>query len=205
MRISVPPSGKNSTWYAHLLFDQVEAKSFFGPNPKPDLRVRVIGNAVDGIRIKIDSVGSHRVNFSTGSPYIQLKCDDFWFIPQGKAQHGVPTEISNGTLTISHVPESLVSIYGRKLLADRRRDLAMAMQKSLVDEPKYRQNLDVPAAARSVSAARTDLAFFRAAAQKAIEELYEAAEVERAAGRDVTINISATGKVSVRIVTEVEI
>jgi hypothetical protein len=213
MRISIPPSGRTSTWYAHLLFDEHEKKRFFGNRAEVD-RVCVKGNAYDGLRIKLDAHGSHRVIFGSGSPYIALKCDDFYFLSQGKGQGGTQTSFERDGSILVTIPESYIGMTGRKILADRRaetiKNLETPPQHRRVDPERqqfpthpiyqklgviYQQPVDPLA----------KLTQLRDAATRSITEMFAEARRIDPNGGMLDVRVLPDGTIKIKAITEMEI
>lgn len=207
MRISIPPSGRTGTWYAHLLFDEHESRRFFGPRAEVD-RVSVRGNAYDGLRIKLDSVGSHRVTFGSGSPYIALKCDNFYFLPQGKPQGGVQSSFERDGSILVTVPESYIGIPGRKILAERRANTLKNLEELSLAAPRlpgpfYPQVDDTSFHSRVDPLA--NLSALRDAASRSIAEMFAEARRIDPNGGMIDIRVLPDGTIKIKAITEMEI
>ncbi len=201
MRISIPPSGRTGTWYAHLLFDDHESRRFFGPRFGIG-RVSVRGNAYDGLRIKLDSAGSHKVTFGLGSPYIALKCDDFYFLPQGKPQGGVQSSFERDGSILVTVPESYIGMTGRRILADRRAETLRNLDERApqqtsrhIDPPQHRPSADPLA----------NLSALRDVAVRSIADLFAEARRIDPNGGMIDIRILPDGTIKIKAITEMEI
>lgn len=218
MRISIPPSGRTGTWYAHLLFDDHESRRFFGPRFGIG-RVSVRGNAYDGLRIKLDSAGSHKVTFGSGSPYIALKCDDFYFLPQGKPQGGVQSSFERDGSILVTVPESYIGMTGRKILADRRAETLRNLDERNLDEraPQTSRHIDPsrptnpythppqPYYHRPSADPLANLSALRDVAARSIADMFAEARRIDPNGGMIDIRVLPDGTIKIKAITEMEI
>lgn len=114
MRASITNSGSN-TFFCNMYFDKDE-EDHVKKIVQGECRFDVRGNAAEGIILKIDSFGRHKLNRNDGNPnhssFVRLPCSDqhnLGFVKQKISQQGLISQIlPNGWIKVLF-PEHMVS------------------------------------------------------------------------------------------------